>query len=221
MGQIGLAMRVYEQSHGSFPPAVMEKDGKPLLSWRVAILPLIDEDALYKQFHLDEPWDSPHNLEVAKTVPFLFRSSDSPKDGKTRVMLFTGKGAAFDRGKKVCAKDIHDGPAKTILCVQAGPDKAVPWTKPEDLPFDPENPLAALGNVPSEGFLASFFDGHVLRLKVDSKTLKALITPVTCFRWCPPLATVICRARISRSSWLTVMPSCLATISSALESFGS
>jgi hypothetical protein len=76
-------------------------------------------------------------------VPFLFQSSERSKDGKTRVMLFTGKSAAFDGVKKVRAKDIRDGPAKTILCVQAGPDKAVPWTKPEDLPFDPENPLAA------------------------------------------------------------------------------
>jgi hypothetical protein len=66
MHQIALAIGCYEQTHGSFPSAVMEKDGKPLLSWRVAILPLIDEDALYKRFHLDEPWDSPHNLEVAK-----------------------------------------------------------------------------------------------------------------------------------------------------------
>jgi hypothetical protein len=61
--------------------------------------------------------------------------------------------------------------------VQAGPDKAVPWTKPEDLPFDPENPLAALGNVSPRGFLAGFFDGHVVQLKVDNRTLKALITP--------------------------------------------
>ena len=177
MAQISLAMRVYEQGHGTFPPAVIEQDGKPLLSWRVAILPYLSLEDLYKQFHLDEPWDSPHNLEVAKTVPFYYQSSDRPNDGKTRVMLFTGKGAAFDGGKKVRTTDIRDGIAKTILCVQAGPDKAVPWTKPEDLPFDPENPLAALGNVPSEGFLASLFNGHVMQLKVDNKTLKALITP--------------------------------------------
>jgi len=177
MKQIGLAIACYKQTHESFPPAVMEKDGKPLLSWRVAILPFMDEDALYKQFHLDEPWDSPHNLKLAETVPFLFQSSDSPKDGKTRIMVFTGKGAAFDGGKRLHEDEIRDGMTYTILCVQAGPDKAVPWTKPEDLPFDPENPLAALGNVPSEGFLAVFFDGHVMRLKVDSKMLKALITP--------------------------------------------
>jgi hypothetical protein len=177
MQRIGLAMANYESANGHcFPAAAIEKDGKPLLSWRVAILPYMDEDALYKQFHLDEPWDSPHNLEVAKTEPFDFQSPDSPED-KTRIMVFKGKGAAFDGGKKVHVEEIRDGLHKTLLCVEAGPDKAVLWTKPEDLPFDPENPLAALGNVPREGFLVTVFDGHVMQLKVDNETLKALITP--------------------------------------------
>ena len=67
--------------------------------------------------------------------------------------------------------------SNTILCVEAGADKAVPWTKPEDLPFDPEKPLAALGKVSPKGFIAAFFDGTCEQLKVDNKTLKALITP--------------------------------------------
>ncbi len=177
MHQIGVAMFIYEQAHRSFLPAVVEKDGKPLLSWRVAILPYVEGDALYKQFHLDEPWNSPHNLEVAKTVPAVFQTPGIPSDGKTRIMVFTGKGAAFDGGKKIQMMDIRDGPSQTILCVEAGPDKAVPWTKPEDLPFDPENPLAALGAVSPKGFLVVFFDGSVHQLKVDNQTLKALITP--------------------------------------------
>jgi hypothetical protein len=65
----------------------------------------------------------------------------------------------------------------TIMFAEAGPEKAVPWTKPEDLPFDPEKPSAALGKVPAGGFPAGFFDGWVSTLKVDDKTLKALITP--------------------------------------------
>jgi hypothetical protein len=177
MKQIAIAMIMYETVDGNFPPAAIEKGGKPLLSWRVTILPFLQEEVLYKQFHLDEPWDSPHNLEVAKKMPAVFQSPGGPKDGKTRVMLFTGKGAAFDGGKKVQAGDIRDGMSNTILCVEAGPDKAVPWTKPEDLPFDPENPSAALGKASPAGCIAAFFDGHVMQLKVDNKTLKALITP--------------------------------------------
>jgi hypothetical protein len=177
MKQVTLAMLMYEQIHQSFPPAVIEKDGKPLLSWRVAILPFLEEDVLYKQFHLDEAWNSPHNLAVAKKMPAVFQSPESPKTGKTRVMLFTGKGAAFDGGKKIAVADIRDGMSNTILCVEAGADKAVPWTKPEDLPFDEEKPLATLGTISPQGLIAAFFDGHVEQLKVDNKTLKALITP--------------------------------------------
>ena len=175
--QVCIAMLMYHEVQHNFPPAVIEKDGKPLLSWRVAILPYVGEDALYKQFHLNEPWDSPRNLEVAKKMPSILQSPDSPNDGKTQIMLFTGKGTAFDGGKKIRMDDIRDGASNTILCVEAGADKAVLWTKPEDLPFDPEKPLAALGKVPPMGFCAAFFDGHVEQLKVDDKTLKALITP--------------------------------------------
>jgi hypothetical protein len=175
--QIGLAMLNYVSAQNAFPPAAIEKNGKPLLSWRVAILPYVEEAALYERFHLDEPWDSPHNLELAKTMPAVFQSVGSPKDGKTRVMVFTGKGAAFDGGKKIGITDIRDGMSNTILCVEAGAEKAVPWTKPEDLPFIPEKPRKVLGKVSPNGFLAAFFDGSVRRLKVDNKTLKALITP--------------------------------------------
>jgi prepilin-type processing-associated H-X9-DG protein len=177
MKQIGMAMINYADANGNYPPAAIEKDGKPLLSWRVAILPYVEQDALYRQFHLDEPWDSPHNLKLAKILPAVFQSPDSPGEGKTRVMLFTGKGAAFDGGKKIRMADIHDGTSGTILCVEAGPDKAVPWTKPEDLPFNPEKPLAALGKVSAKGFNVAFFDGHVEQVKVDNRTLAALITP--------------------------------------------
>src|SRR5437660_306431 len=81
------------------------------------------------------------------------------------------------RDKPIRPVNVRDGMSRTILAVEAGPDKAVPWTKPDDLPFDPTKPLTALGQVPAEGFLVAFFDGSVHRLKVDNDTLKALITP--------------------------------------------
>ena len=113
MKQIALAMIMYEEIHNYFPPAAIERNGKPLLSWRVAILPFLEEDALYKQFHLDESWDSPHNREVAKKMPSVFQSPDSPSNGKTRVMLFTGKGAAFDGGRTIKPTDIRNGTGAT------------------------------------------------------------------------------------------------------------
>jgi prepilin-type processing-associated H-X9-DG protein len=111
-------------------------------------------------------------------MPAVFQSPDSPGDGKTRVMLFTGKGAAFDGGKKVKMADIRNGAGSTILCVEAGADKAVPWAKPEDLPFDPEKPSAALGKISPQGIPVAYFDGHVVYMKqVDDKTLKAAVSP--------------------------------------------
>jgi hypothetical protein len=91
--------------------------------------------------------------------------------------VFSGKNTGLDGHKNVPLATFGDGTQNTILCVEAGPDKAVPWTKPEDLPFDPANPLAALGQIPGDGFLAQLADGEVFRFKVDNTTLAALITP--------------------------------------------
>jgi hypothetical protein len=174
--QIGLAMLNHESAFRTFPAAAScDKSGKPLLSWRVALLPFLDETALYKEFRLDEPWDSPNNLPLVKTMPKVFQTSGRPNDGRTSIMVFTGDKVPFKLGRKPSMGSIFDGASNTILAVEAGPDKAVEWTKPEDLPFDPEKPAAALGKIPADGFLAVFFDGSMHRLKVDTETLKRLI----------------------------------------------
>ena len=176
--QLAMAMLIYEQSRGTFPPAVLrDSEGKAMWSWRVALLPYLGEKTLFDQLHRNEPWDSPHNLLAAKQTPRVFQSADRPNDGKTSIMVFTGEGTAFAGDKRFVLANAKDGPSNTILLVEAGPDKAVFWTKPEDLRLDAQNPMAALGQVAPEGILAAFFDGHVERLKIDAKTLGALITP--------------------------------------------
>src|SRR5690348_7028267 len=63
--KIGLAMQEFASSYNNaFPSAASVKDGKPYCSWRVKLLPYLGESALYKQYHMNEPWDSPNNLEV-------------------------------------------------------------------------------------------------------------------------------------------------------------
>src|SRR5207249_2796575 len=70
--QIGLAMHNYHDTYRHFPPqALTDKNGKPLLSWRVAVLPFIEQDNLYRQFKLDEPWDSEHNRKLLERMPKL------------------------------------------------------------------------------------------------------------------------------------------------------
>ncbi len=69
MKQIALACHMYIDSHKRFPTDIVDADGKPLLSWRVAILPYLEQQGLYNQLHLDEPWDSDHNRQVLSSMP--------------------------------------------------------------------------------------------------------------------------------------------------------
>ena len=96
--QIALAMHNYAQANRKFPPAyTSDKDGKPLLSWRVLILPFVEQDGLYKQFHLDEPWDSEHNKKLIANMPSTYKSPGSKVsgEGKTNYLTVRGKNTIF------------------------------------------------------------------------------------------------------------------------------
>jgi hypothetical protein len=167
-----LAMLNYHDSKGRFPVAstssFFDANGNPYLSWRVYILPFIEQTALYNRFHMDEPWDSPNNLPMLAEMPALFRSSGDPSDSATtRFVTLTGPDAPFgfraagvsQIGPRII--EFADGETNTILVLQTGADKAVAWTKPDDAPFDKNNPLASLGDLSSGKFFASFADGSV------------------------------------------------------------
>lgn len=178
---IALAMYNYSSvaGGGRFPAAAIFKDEKPLLSWRVAILPFLGQQALYDKFHLDEPWDSPHNRSLIQQIPDVY-SPVIPRgnpEGSTFYQVFVGDGAVFELDLRPKLDDFFDGPSQTALVVEAG--KAVPWTKPEDVPFDKDKPLPRLGGQFANGFHILFADGSVLFLskKIEEKTLRALITP--------------------------------------------
>jgi hypothetical protein len=178
---IGLAMHNFHDTNGRFPYAAMyarnDKDRKkPLLSWRVALLPYIEESKLYQEFKLDEPWDSDHNKKLLARKPKIYGPGDEKSEHSTFYQVFVGKGAAFQDALKINLPHFTDGTSNTLLVVEAA--KAVPWTKPEDLPFDPDKPLPKLGGLFDDGFHALFADGYVQFIKkgIDEKTLRALIT---------------------------------------------
>jgi prepilin-type processing-associated H-X9-DG protein len=180
--KIGFALHTYHDANGKFPTAAgYSKDGQPLLSWRVHILPFIEQTALYNEFHLDEPWDSEHNKKLIPRMPKIYAglSVAANQEGKTRILAPVGPAMMFTGTQQpVQMKEVTDGTSNTILAVEALPEQAVVWTKPDDLKIDPKGPIKGLLDDRSTGFNALFADGsvHFLSAKIDAKVLYALFT---------------------------------------------
>lgn len=178
--QIMLAMHNYHSAHNFLPPReTRSKDDRPLLSWRVHILPYIDQQALYARFHLNEPWDSPHNAKLIAQMPALYgMKSDEVAQGKTRFVLPMLEGGAWKGdGPPLKFEHIIDGTSNTIAVVAAPAEKSVLWTKPEELELTPENLIDALFGE-SDTFLAALFDGSVRAIgrANNADTIQARIT---------------------------------------------
>jgi hypothetical protein len=180
--QIGLAFHNYVASNNHFPAAVNlgGKSKSIPYSWRVAILPFIEQQELYNVYNFDEPWDGPNNRKLIDRMPAVFRCSSSDGTPSSRTnssyFVFTGPATAVGAGTEPKLPDFTDGTSNTILAVEAVRD--IPWTKPEDIPFDTNGPLPELGGFWEDGFSALFADGSVRYLKksIRSEVLKALIT---------------------------------------------
>jgi hypothetical protein len=168
---------MFHDTYKRFPPAAIcdKQTGKPLLSWRVAILPYIEQVSLYKQFKLDEPWDSPHNKKLAEmVVPIyappggkdteayktFYRVFVAPRDSaiQTAWQILPQMNSPFGAwGGKFLSTT--DGTSNTLGVVEAG--EAVPWSKPDELVYDPKKPLPKLGGLFKDGFNATMMDGSV------------------------------------------------------------
>jgi hypothetical protein len=175
--QLGLAMQGYHDAHQHFPPAVvMGPDGKTPHSWRIELLPFLDQKHLFDEYRMNEPWDSPHNKLVLRQMPDLFRSPfDNPASKASGYYVIVGPRAVFDGAPGVKISDILDGASNTLLIVEAKRD--VPWTKPEDISFDPEQALPELGGFVKGQFVAAMADGsaRMYDAKQSQRQLKWLI----------------------------------------------
>jgi hypothetical protein len=149
----------------------------PLLSWRVAILPFIEEARLYKEFKLDEPWDSPHNKKLLEKMPRIYAPvRGEAKPGTTYYQVFVGKYAPFDGTiPPQIPATFPDGTANTFLVAEAG--EAVPWTKPQDIAFDGKT-VPKLGGLFPDGFHVAMADGTIRFVPrgADVKAIRAAIT---------------------------------------------
>jgi hypothetical protein len=178
--QLGLFIHNYESSFGTLCPSyLVDKKGKPTLSWRVMALPFVEQEGLYKKFKLDEPWDSAHNMKVFKDNPMpavFLNSGDKAEDKTTRYRVFTGNAAGWDPTGRLKLIDITDGTSNTVAIVTAA--TAVPWTKPDELEFDPEKEVGKLLHFKGGRCNIGLFDGSLRSItkKVSEKTLKAAVT---------------------------------------------
>ncbi len=181
--QIGLAMHNYHGAHKAFPPASnRDKSDRPLLSWRVHILPYLEQTALYKEFHLDEPWDSPHNRTLIDKMPEVYRCPNMSRKaadlGKTTYLVPSGKATIFPGAEGIKLNEITDGTSNTLLVVDASDDLAVTWTEPRDWEVGPELVVKGLFGHHPEGAEFGFADGSVRFVKetIRLDVLKALLT---------------------------------------------
>ena len=187
--QIGLAFHNYHAANNRFPAPVLYggASGKVPYSWRIAILPYLDQSDLYKRYNFDEPWDGPTNRKLLELMPSVYsypNPDGSPARGPdTAYFVFSGDGTALSPSANAQGgapgapgggaggvtnippgnrqeslrpglMDFIDGTSNTILAVEA--NRGIPWTKPEDIPFDPHGAVARTGRFDSTRFQRAF-----------------------------------------------------------------
>jgi len=138
--QIALALHNYHDTYKTFPPAVLtDEDGTPYRSWRVAILPFIEQQYLADMYDDNEPWDSPVNMQLEAMIPSVF---GCPSDGiaamnyETNYVMITGEGTVGgvpNEGTQM--SDIRDGTSNTIMIVEVV-NSGIHWMEPRDLSID-------------------------------------------------------------------------------------
>ncbi len=187
---ISLALHSYHADHGSFPPArILDDTGRPMHSWRVAVLPYLDEQELYDAYDFSKPWNSPGNLELGRNAPSFFRcnqcqsrvaerksSATARKNGatlgqaETTVLAITGPGTCWPNNGAVRRDQIRDSAAQTAQIISL-PETNVHWLSPEDYFVGDSLPAGEHGS----GHYVGFANGAVRFLR-DDQPLQPLAT---------------------------------------------
>jgi hypothetical protein len=184
--QLALAMHIYHDIYKVLPTAVGHtyrvgnetRTSKFPHSWRIDVLPFVEQQSLYDKYHFEEPWDSEANQEFAKQMPIMFRSpfDTDQQSTNTSYFVFTGDAAMFPLEKGAKFSQVKDGTSKTLMLVEA--KKPVPWTKPEDITYTADGPVPKIESWMPGRLLVAFADGSARPISdtIDEATLRALIT---------------------------------------------
>jgi hypothetical protein len=133
--QIGIALHNYHDVYGAFPPAyVADEHGRPMHSWRVLLLPFLEQQNLYAQYRFDEPWDGPNNRTLAGQMSQIYgcpSDADAPL-GTTSYLAVVGPETMWPGEKAVSLSDIKDGSSNTLIVVESHAS-GIHWMEPRDL----------------------------------------------------------------------------------------
>lgn len=186
---IGLALHAYHNANGCFPPAYLaDAGGQPMHTWRVLLLPYLNETALYQAYDFNEPWNGPNNSLLVSRMPFVYGSPNATSTapvGQTRFAVVSGPGCAFEGAQPRTMNDMQDGLGNIIFVVEAA--APIHWMKPVDVDystmgFTVNGPAPVGGNgiggESSSGAFALLGDTSVHFLPADlfEETVKALLT---------------------------------------------
>ena len=181
--QIAMAMHIYHDTYGSFPPAVTySADGKPMHSWRVLLLPFLNERPLYSQYNMNEPWNSPANSQLLSRMPKVYACPSAPPGtGETHYAVPVGAKTMFPPERAVSIREIIDGTSNTIMVLESHGSN-LNWMAPVDVTVGvgmPEAQPVSFSSNHLGGIHIALADGSVrfLSSKVPSETLDRLLMP--------------------------------------------
>ena len=168
--QIGLALQNYHDTYGCFPPAhIADSSGKPMHSWRVLILPFMEQKALYDKYRFDEPWDGPSNSKLHKEVVHTYSCPSRTRRAsqfETSYVVVVGRGTMWPGANAFMRyNDIADSPFDTVMVVESI-DSGIHWIEPRDLelatmPLTVNGPTGpSMSSDHPNVVLALFADGH-------------------------------------------------------------